>query len=220
MSPIFKGKYGGWPIGLMGAVAHLAVLALPWWLGGGALTAPIVLFATLAALFSFAEAASQIRRDRIGEFDAAAAMTGVVLYAVFASALVWHSAWPAGAGVIGGVSGAVLFAGGIVLRVMAIRALGERFVTRVLMRDSRDLHTDGLYAALRHPSEAGTLCLSLGGCLLLGSWVALALWLSVLLPLVLVRVRLEDGLLRQTFGHRYAAYSARVPSLPPFIGRG
>jgi len=204
----------------MGAAAHLAVLAPPWWFGGGARTAPVLLFAVLAMAFSFAEAASQIRRDRMGDFEPGAAATGVALYALFASALMWPSALPAPVTTVGVALGAVLFAGGITLRVMAIRALGERFVTKVVMRGGQDLQTRGLYAVLRHPSEAGTLCLSLGGCLLLGSWVALALWAGVLLPLVAVRVRLEDGLLRQMYGHRYAAYSTRVPALLPFLGRG
>lgn len=87
------------------------------------------------------------------------------------------------------VLGAALLSGGLVLRGAAVRALGARFRTAVVVGPRI---RSGVYSCLHHPSEAGLLLYVLGGALLLGSSGSLAVGLLVVLPGALLRMRAEE----------------------------
>ena len=111
--------------------------------------------------------------------------------------------------------GSLFFLVGVALRVQAIRTLGRWFSNEIRTVVGQPLHTEGVYAWLRHPSETGTLAQAWGVLVLLRSPTALGLFALVLLPLVWWRIRLEDRLLAELHGDAFQAYARRVPRLIP-----
>ncbi len=117
---------------------------------------------------------------------ASALATGVTLFAVHATAIVEHAA----RGTSGSPAGLALIAGGIALRIAAIRALGDDFVSTT-NAPSRVVIT-GLYRWMRHPSELGLLAAAGGAAVLLDSRGAAAVVLLVMFPLCVLRCWAED----------------------------
>jgi protein-S-isoprenylcysteine O-methyltransferase Ste14 len=112
-------------------------------------------------------------------------------------------------------AGMFLLIGGITLRVLAIRALGTRFISA---HRAELFVCGGIYGRLRHPSETGQLMLGLGAALLMGSFGALC-WVALLMvPLTLRRLRHEETVLLRIPG--YSAYRGQVPGLIPRLTRG
>ena len=169
------------------ALAHLALLFAPVWLwpGAGAALGDAVLwaFAALASLACLVESAAAAARPRPALSAAAAHSeapgwlpyaTGGALLLTFWAGIAGRGPEPGGGGPAA-VLGGTVFAAGIWLRARAVDALGAGFTNRVRWTAGQRLVTGGIYARLRHPSEAGTLCLGLGGALLLGSGGDLAI---------------------------------------------
>jgi protein-S-isoprenylcysteine O-methyltransferase Ste14 len=197
--------------GLVAAVFNAVVLApalawssIPAWSLHG------WTFATLVTAFAYLEASSCPGLDLPSGRTRLETMTGIALWLVFIVAL-------STAGPIFNPSslvlGAFIMAGGVSLRWAAMHTLGSAFVTEVRAARRRDLVTHGIYAWMRHPSETGLLCIAGGACLVLGSLSGGVACLALLLPLVLVRVHIEDGELLRGFGADYAAYRRRVRAL-------
>jgi protein-S-isoprenylcysteine O-methyltransferase Ste14 len=86
--------------------------------------------------------------------------------------------------------GGSLLVSGIILRVEAIRALGNQFVSDI--RVERLIVRDGIYAWLRHPSEIGLLLIAIGSSLLLGSIFTAVAAAILLLPTSLWRMDREN----------------------------
>ena len=122
--------------------------------------------------------------------------------------------WP------GAVAGAVLMVAGIALRCFSIRSLGRYFLDEVSLLPGQPLVTEGLYGWLRHPSEAGTMCLAFGGAVLLGSPAGMSVCIAILLPCVVWRTRLEDRMLRRHYSTEFARYAREVPAFLPRISHG
>ena len=103
---------------------------------------------------------------------------------------------------------------GVVLRCAAIRHLGPWFLDHVALAPRQPMVTDGIYGVMRHPSEAGSICLAMGSVFVLQSFAGLAMggWLAAL---VIWRVRLEDRMLPQRFRSEFVVYATRVPALFP-----
>lgn len=192
---------------IAGAAAQAALLA------GPALIAPRLegaLLVALATVFLVVETAAQGRgRDEPG--DRGSLVSGVALLAVLASALALGR--PVGAG--WAIAGMALFAGGVLLRAAALRALGAWFVSGARLSPGQPLVTSGVYRVLRHPSETGLLAVAAGVALLGGSAIAGAIAAALLLPSVVVRIRREDALLQRAFGAEHAAWARRVGALLP-----
>lgn len=121
---------------------------------------------------------------------AGALATGLTLLAVHATAIVEHVRRGGGS-----LVGLVVIAAGIALRIAAIRALGDDFVSVPVV--PAQLATTGLYRWMRHPSELGLLIAATGAVLLLESPAAAVVTLLVLLPLSIARCRAEDRVLRR-----------------------
>jgi protein-S-isoprenylcysteine O-methyltransferase Ste14 len=107
--------------------------------------------------------------------------------------------------------GSILLLCGIVLRVWAIRSLGDRFVSD---HRAAPLVTAGIYAVLRHPSETGQLLLAIGAALLVDSGWAMFWVAAAILPLTWLRLRQEERILTQE-SSAYGIYRARVDGLLP-----
>src|SRR5262249_52634050 len=150
-------------------------------------------------------------RDR-----ALAAVTGMALYALFASAVL-EAAWgapPARLGTLDGAAGS-LFWSGAPLRCAALRELGGFFLAGAVVVPGQPLVTTGVYRLVRHPSEAGLLAIGIATIALLHSAIAFAIWALFMLPASIARIRREDALLDRAFPIAHARYAARVGALIP-----
>ncbi|MGO9544141.1 MAG: methyltransferase family protein [Rhodomicrobium sp.] len=112
--------------------------------------------------------------------------------------------------------GAVLFAGGGVLRIWPVFVLGRRFSGLVAIQPGHALVTGGVYGVVRHPSYLGLLINATGWALAFRSGVGLLLTAFLLLPL-LARIRAEEALLKSHFGAEYEAYRRRTWRLIPGV---
>lgn len=140
---------------------------------------------------------------------------GVAVLLTFWTSLVGRAATGGGLLAVSAFAGAGLMLLGLVLRRLAIRTLGRYFLDEIALLPDQQLVTHGVYRRLRHPSEAGTLCLAAGAALLLASPPGLLACLFLVLPYVLLRTRLEDRLLAQRHASAFAAYARTVPPLLP-----
>jgi protein-S-isoprenylcysteine O-methyltransferase Ste14 len=98
--------------------------------------------------------------------------------------------------------GAALVAAGISLRVAAIHTLENAFNRPPWKEPKVQLSSDGPFAWMRHPSELGLAFICLGLASASDSRAVLSVFVLILLPLALLRIRLEEiwlgksGLLR------------------------
>ena len=115
------------------------------------------------------------------------------------------------------VVGALAMVVGIVLRYLSLRTLGAFFLNEVAMMPGQPLVTGGVYGLLRHPSEAGTICLAFGGAIVLGSTYGLMAGALLLLPCVIWRTRLEDRMLRDHDPVGFGLYRREVSAFLPRI---
>lgn len=206
----------------LGSLANIVlVLVPPLVMGGGPwLDGRLLLFAGwlgAATTFEARAAETVLRLDARGEPGTRwlPQAIGLALLAVLWAAVADRADGPPLFDWVPEALGSLFMATGIALRVAAIRALGRWFTNEVRTLAGQPLITDGPYAHLRHPSEAGTLALAFGATVLLRSQTALVLLALILLPLVLWRIRLEDRLLAELHGDTYHAWARRVPRLLP-----
>ena len=114
----------------------------------------------------------------------------------------WSSAWT--------WLGLPAVLGGAALRASAIRTLGASFTSETVATPGRALVTRGIYARMRHPSDAGLLLVALGLALLGSSVSALLVAALVVAPSVIARVASEEQILAASHGEAHAAYRHRV----------
>ncbi|HEY4846611.1 MAG TPA: isoprenylcysteine carboxylmethyltransferase family protein [Methylocella sp.] len=112
--------------------------------------------------------------------------------------------------------GLALFVGGGVLRLWPVFVLGRRFSGLVAIQHGHTLVASGVYGVIRHPSYLGLLINSLGWGLAFRSVVGMLLTVLTM-PLILVRIRAEEALLRTQFGEEYDTYRARTTRLIPWL---
>lgn len=132
---------------------------------------PVVCFAIIVLMAGVLESASVTVATTIGERSVAdplairvASMVGLLLLAVFWAAQIEssiHDWQQIQVQIIGGC----LMTCGVVLRIVAIRTLGNAFVTDIRCNQSIVHH--GIYRWLRHPSEVGMLLMAFGAPVLL-----------------------------------------------------
>jgi protein-S-isoprenylcysteine O-methyltransferase Ste14 len=95
---------------------------------------------------------------------------------------------------------------------------GARLSGKTELSGGGEIASGGIYAHIRHPRYAGTLCAVVGACLLAGTlrlWVVVAVWSLLLFS----AIALEEREMRTRFGAAYADYCRRVPRfLPSRIG--
>jgi protein-S-isoprenylcysteine O-methyltransferase Ste14 len=122
-----------------------------------------------------------------------------------------HPLWPA---LFMGL-GAFVFGGGVLLRVVAVRALGASYSHRVRVRDAHLVVSTGPYRWLRHPAYSGMLAAHLGFVLVFFNEVSLSLLAAGLLPAVVARISVEERALQTVPG--YAEFCRDRARLVPFV---
>ena len=112
--------------------------------------------------------------------------------------------------------GLALYAGGNLLALVALRALGKQYSGYVTLQEDHQLVQTGIYGVIRHPIYLRVFLVMLGLPLLFRSWLAVpALALGAVFAAV--RIRQEEKLLAEQFGAEFEAYRRRTWRLLPFV---
>ena len=111
-----------------------------------------------------------------------------------------------------GIVLAGVFLAGVALRAWAIHELGAQYSHRVVRISERGPICSGPYRVLRHPAYAGMLLANTGFVLYFASPASIAA-LTLLAAAILWRIRVEEGVLTDSFEYREFA-STRYRILP------
>ena len=113
-------------------------------------------------------------------------------------------------------AGAILQAAFILLAVWARRHLGRNWSGTVRIGVDHELVRTGPYRVLRHPIYTAMLGMFLGTAISSSQYHAL-LGLAILVLAYLRKTRMEENILRQTFGAEWDAYRRDTWALVPFL---
>lgn len=103
---------------------------------------------------------------------------------------------------------------GFVIMNLAVIALDRQFSVNVTIQHKHELITKGIYHYVRHPRYLGILLFFMGIALVFNSWGCL-LFTSLLLPVLIWRIKDEDKLLSTTFNEAWLAYKKQTGCLLP-----
>ncbi len=112
--------------------------------------------------------------------------------------------------------GLLLFTVGVIVRVAALKALGENFSAYVTLQPNHRLVQNGIYAWIRHPLYLSLLLIPPGIALVFASLLAVPI-LVLALAFVSDRMRREDRLLASHFGTEFEDYRSRTRKLIPLL---
>lgn len=112
--------------------------------------------------------------------------------------------------------GVAIQAAFFLLAVSARRHLGRNWSAEVRIGEGHELVRTGPYRLLRHPIYTAMLGMSLGTAIASSQFHAL-LGIIILLLAYLRKTRLEENILRQTFGVAYDDYERHTWSLVPLL---
>jgi protein-S-isoprenylcysteine O-methyltransferase Ste14 len=116
-----------------------------------------------------------------------------------------------------GIVGLVLDLAGVGFAIWARLALGTNWAGMVMtIKQGHELVQTGPYAIVRHPIYAGFLLAMAGTAVTIGT---LSCYLGLLAGLValMIRVGLEENLMREQFDATHEAYRQRTKKLIPFV---
>ena len=114
------------------------------------------------------------------------------------------------------VAGVLAQVGFIVLAIWARRHLGRNWSSAVRIGEGHALVRSGPYRLLRHPIYTAMLGMFLGTALASGQYHAL-LGFALLLVAYLRKTRMEEQILRETFGAEYDTYRQHTWALVPLV---
>lgn len=112
--------------------------------------------------------------------------------------------------------GVVVQIGGFILAVWARRHLGRNWAAEVRIGEGHELVRTGPYRALRHPIYTAMLVMFIGTAISSGQYHAL-LGVALLVVAYLRKTRLEENILRQTFGPEWDTYQRDTWRLVPLV---
>jgi protein-S-isoprenylcysteine O-methyltransferase Ste14 len=105
---------------------------------------------------------------------------------------------------------------GLLFAVWARVHLGSNWSGRVCVKENHELIRSGPYHWVRHPIYTGLLLAILGTALVVGEWRGL-----VATALMVVsfwrKLRVEERVMRETFGDAYRQYCEHTTALIPFV---
>ena len=104
----------------------------------------------------------------------------------------------------------------IFLKLWALRSLDKLWSINIEIREGHKLITSGPYKYIRHPSYLSTLTEVLSGPLILNAYFTLIYVAIFYIPLIFIRINLEEKELENKFGDEYREYKKKVPLLLPF----
>jgi protein-S-isoprenylcysteine O-methyltransferase Ste14 len=113
--------------------------------------------------------------------------------------------------------GLVLIVLGFVFLLAGQITLGRNHTSLVAIREDHRLITHGVYRFTRNPMYLGVILIIVVGIPVYAPSLYGFLILLLLVPIILNRIRMEEGLLTKEFGEVYLAYKKSTRKLIPFI---
>ena len=156
---------------------------------------------------------SAVRRRRVGNALVVAQFSLIGLCLLPVGPVLFGS----GAGAAAGparVAGLVCLVLAALVGGLAVLALGRDTRVHPVPHAGARLHTNGIYAVIRHPMYAAVLFACLGVTLVTGRLLAL-LSLIALGVVLHLKSQFEDRMLSAQFGWQFAVYASHVPALVP-----
>lgn len=114
------------------------------------------------------------------------------------------------------IVGLSMFVVGMTIAFWSVGTLKLNYASSLVIRKSHQLITHGPYRFVRHPIYFGALVALLGVPVFAGSFRGF-LTMALLVPMVLIRIKLEEHLLLEAFGETYITYQKTTRKLIPFI---
>jgi isoprenylcysteine carboxyl methyltransferase (ICMT) family protein YpbQ len=111
--------------------------------------------------------------------------------------------------------GGGLFVGSLILRNMAIHTLGRYWSLHVEIREQHQLVRAGIYNLVRHPAYAAIMVEVLSIPMVVNAWWTMLFAAITYLPLLGLRLRLEEKALLEKFGEHYRQYQSEAGALLP-----
>jgi protein-S-isoprenylcysteine O-methyltransferase Ste14 len=115
------------------------------------------------------------------------------------------------------LTGLILFTVAFLGRAWAVRTLGRYHSVHIEIREDQPLIKSGPYRYVRHPIYLCVILELLGFPLIPNSYFALLVALFVYVPILILRLFLEERALLKKFGEEYVEYKKKVPCIFPFL---
>jgi protein-S-isoprenylcysteine O-methyltransferase Ste14 len=112
--------------------------------------------------------------------------------------------------------GVGLLAAGLSFSILARRYLGRNWSGTVTLKEDHELIRTGPYRWVRHPIYTGILLGFVGSAVALAEWRGLVAAALVTIAFLL-KIRLEERWMIETFGDAYRRYRREVKALIPFV---
>jgi protein-S-isoprenylcysteine O-methyltransferase Ste14 len=160
-------------------------------------------------------AGTRERRSSRERAPVAANIASIVLF--LASLLLSPSTAASPTSLLPAMSGSLLSVAAAALVVRSRAELGAAWRLVADADQSTGLITAGPYGLVRHPMYLGFALLTLGQATAFGSWPALLIVLLAVLPTLAWRAHVEEKVLSDTFGERYADYRRRTRMIVPYL---
>ena len=112
--------------------------------------------------------------------------------------------------------GLTLFIFGLTFALVAVGTLRRYYLSTLVIIKDHQLITHGIYSLVRHPIYSGAIVICFSVPVYAASLYG-AFTMSLLIPIFLVRIKLEEDLLTEAFGDTYRQYAQNTKRLIPFV---
>ena len=92
------------------------------------------------------------------------------------------------------------------VRISSVVALNGQWCLSIRITKNDKLIKTGIYKSLAHPYHVSVLVELIGFCLISGAWFALLMVFLIQLPLIYIRILLEEKILNSIYGIEYHSY--------------
>ncbi|MHB1342174.1 MAG: methyltransferase family protein, partial [Coriobacteriia bacterium] len=116
-------------------------------------------------------------------------------------------------------AGLIVVIAGAVFNIWGRLVLKASWANQILIFEDHALVTSGPFSVVRHPLYASLLWMFVGGSLIYSNVLSLVLTLGAFVPMMVVRARAEDALLRETFAGPFEEYRNRTGMFFPRVWR-
>jgi protein-S-isoprenylcysteine O-methyltransferase Ste14 len=114
------------------------------------------------------------------------------------------------------LTGLIAF-GSVWIVMSAVRTLGKEWSVTARLVEGHRLATRGPYRFIRHPIYTGMLGMLLATGLAISDWIGLTVAIIIFFAGTIIRIRIEERLLRDEFGDEFDDYKRGVAALIPGI---
>ncbi len=113
------------------------------------------------------------------------------------------------------LAGLLLMAGGLLVRVCSMRALGKSYSVDLAVDRDQALVTRGIYSVIRHPIYLGDLILYVAAGLAVSNYAVILILSASSVPVYLRRIGQEERMMIESYGDAYGEYRKHTRKLIP-----